>query len=216
MRIEVNRLHHPVTALGPGVRAGIWVQGCSIGCKGCLSRDTWEPREEAAMDVAAVVDWVASLDPGSLDGLTISGGEPFDQPRALEALLDALGEWRSRQRRPIDLLCYSGYSLPRLRRREPAALSGLDAVIAGPYVEARPTDLIWRGSANQELVPLSALGRERYGPYMDERPQRPPLQFAVEADAIRCIGIPRPRDMARLEGRLAAAGVELGWSSWRP
>jgi anaerobic ribonucleoside-triphosphate reductase activating protein len=216
VKIEVNRLHHPVTALGPGVRAGIWVQGCSIGCSGCLSHDTWERREETAIEVAAVVEWVESLDPDKLDGLTISGGEPFDQPDALRVLLGALGQWRARQWRQVDLLCYSGYSLSRLRRRAPAALTELDAVITGPYVQGRPTDLVWRGSENQRLVALSPLGRERYGPYIDERPEKPPLQFAVEEDAIRCIGIPRPEDMRRLEGKLAAAGVGLGWSSWRP
>ena len=39
--LSVNRLHHPVTALGSGSRVGIWTQGCAIRCRGCASLDTW-------------------------------------------------------------------------------------------------------------------------------------------------------------------------------
>ena len=44
MALVVNRVHFPVTALGPGRRLGVWVQGCSIGCAGCLAHDTWARR----------------------------------------------------------------------------------------------------------------------------------------------------------------------------
>ena len=212
MRIQVNRLHHPVTALGPGVRAGIWLQGCSIGCRGCLSQDTWPQRPEAETEVAAVLEWVASLDPAP-DGITISGGEPFDQPGALCELLAGLRAWRDGLGREVDLLCYSGYSLSRLRRCDEGALEHVDAAIVGPFVRERPTELIWRGSANQELVPLTPLGRSRYGPYLRLRSGRPQLQVAVAADSVRCIGIPRVDDMQRVERRLAQAGIDLGWAS---
>ena len=42
-QIGLNRVHFPVTALGPGRRVGIWLQGCSIRCPGCMSLDTWAP-----------------------------------------------------------------------------------------------------------------------------------------------------------------------------
>ena len=41
MKIAINKAHFPVTVLGPGRRIGIWLQGCSIHCKGCVSQDTW-------------------------------------------------------------------------------------------------------------------------------------------------------------------------------
>ncbi|WP_461325238.1 4Fe-4S cluster-binding domain-containing protein [Bradyrhizobium diazoefficiens] len=41
IRISVSRIHFPVTTLGPGRRLGIWFQGCSIRCPGCISMDTW-------------------------------------------------------------------------------------------------------------------------------------------------------------------------------
>ncbi len=216
MRIEVNRLHHPVTALGPGARAGIWVQGCSIGCRGCLSRDTWQPRHEARTEVEAVLEWVAGLPAAEVEGVTISGGEPFDQPEALLELLSGLEVWRAERAGEVDVLCYSGYPLRRLELRHAPALELIDAVVTGPYREDLPTDLIWRGSANQELVPLTALGRARYAEFVESRPAAPPIQISVEPRAIRLIGIPRRGDMAGLETALSGVGVELGETSWTP
>lgn len=216
MKIGVNRLHHPLTALGPGTRAGIWVQGCSIGCRGCLSRDTWEPRRELLVDVSAVTTWVAGLPLTHVDGVTISGGEPFDQPEALVALLEGLATWRASREKELDILCYSGYGLRRLKRAHQRELALLDAVITGPYRKDRPTDLIWRGSANQELVPLTDLGYARYAEFIDVRPTQPQIQVSVGPQAIRLVGIPREGDMADLEVALAKAGIELGASSWTP
>ena len=68
----------------------MWFQGCSIRCRGCVSRDTWEFRGDAWVEVDRLVAWIHSLDRDRLDGVTVSGGEPFDQPDALAALLDGI------------------------------------------------------------------------------------------------------------------------------
>src|SRR5919197_588417 len=91
------KAHYPVTTLGPGTRAGLWTQGCTIGCVGCLSRDTWHPDPRTAVPVGTVLGWLASL-PGPVDGVTISGGEPFQQPDALAALLHGIREWHDAAR----------------------------------------------------------------------------------------------------------------------
>jgi len=55
--LELNKAHWPVTVLGPGRRIGLWVQGCTIHCKGCVSQDTW-PRDPAkAIAVTDLVAW---------------------------------------------------------------------------------------------------------------------------------------------------------------
>jgi organic radical activating enzyme len=76
--LRVSRIHVPVTALGPGRRVGIWVQGCSIGCAGCMSQDTWDPAGGEPVPVSRILSWLAGL-PGTVTGLTVSGGEPFQQ-----------------------------------------------------------------------------------------------------------------------------------------
>lgn len=75
----------PIDRTGYGTRVEVWTQTCSIGCAGCISRDTREP---AAADQFVVVrqllEWIISH--GSVDGLTMSGGESFEQPGAVTAV----------------------------------------------------------------------------------------------------------------------------------
>jgi anaerobic ribonucleoside-triphosphate reductase activating protein len=209
------KAHYPVTTLGPGRRAGIWTQGCTIGCPGCLSRDTWAADPSTALPVATVLGWLRSL--GPLDGVTISGGEPFQQPSALRELLLGVREWAPSG---VDVLIYSGYAASRLRRSFGGLLELCDAVVAGPYIERlNPTDggLRWRGSANQRIIPLSDLGRKRYrDAERGDASYTPHMQVSVEDDRIFYIGIPRRGDMERLTERLSLSGVHAGEVSWRP
>jgi len=90
MRVAVSRLHFPVTTLGPGRRLGVWLQGCSIRCPGCISVDTWD--EGSGMIDAEELLRAVDLHAREADGLTVSGGEPFEQPAALASLLT---RWRA-------------------------------------------------------------------------------------------------------------------------
>jgi len=213
--IAVSRLHYPVTALGYGIRAGIWVQGCTIACNGCVSKDTWVAGPEHIMEIDEIRNWLdQTLEPG-IDGITISGGEPFEQPLPLLELVEMINEWRASSKTPIDILCYSGMTSKRLVRDHSQILeSGIDAIIAEPFIQTQPTDLIWRGSANQKLMTLSKLGRDRYDPYQELAPTRPPMQVSVDQGSIWCIGIPRRGDMEQLKSRLASSGVLIHGESW--
>src|ERR1044072_5271418 len=189
--LRVGRIHSPVTALGPGRRVGIWVQGCAIRCAGCVSLDTWDPGAGRSVSLDALAQIVDEAVLDGCAGVTLSGGEPFDQAPAVRALIPALREAGRIHRVRLAVLGYSGYAIRRRRRVHPLTLALLDGVVAGPFVDARPTDLALRGSANQELVVLSELGRERYGDLVDARPRKPPFQVAVSGRAITMIGIPR-------------------------
>ena len=223
--MRINKAHFPVTTLGYGRRLGLWVQGCSIGCKGCVSRDTWDADGGWEVDAAQVIAWCEGRRGGpracvnGIDGITISGGEPFEQPEALTELLEALDSWRQRCASPFDILCYSGLPLRRLKRRHAYILGLLDALIPEPYVDRRDAAAsprsLWRGSSNQPLVPLTALGRERYGDDSAATENAPRIQVSIEHGALWFIGIPRPGDMERLEDRARARGVVMEDVSWR-
>ena len=215
MIIELSRMHHPVTVLGYGSRVGIWVQGCSIRCPDCLSRDTWDRDIDSAVEIDQLVSWIATLDPESIDGVTISGGEPFDQPEALYVLVQQLHDLRGRRSRVTDLLCYSGYSLGRLRREFGEIVDQLDVVISEPYIAARGGHLPLRGSANQRITPLTALGRQRYREQLGTDASRNRFQIEADGEAIWYIGIPGPGDMLRLEELMQAQGVYQRQASWR-
>lgn len=213
-KLALNKIHWPVTALGPGRRIGIWLQGCSVKCPGCMSLDTWDTPEETWTTVAEVLGAIE----GPLahaDGVTISGGEPFDQPEALLALAKALREAGRSRGVPLDLLCYSGRALPLLRRRHGEILAQLDVVISDPFAQRVPTRRIWRGSGNQRLTPLTELGHERYDAYLDADEGSPHVQLHVDDDAIWMIGIPGSPALERVERQLAERGIAIGEASWR-
>lgn len=218
MRIMLSRLHHPVTALGPGRRAGIWMQGCSFGCPGCVSRDTWDADGGTGHRVDEVVAWIGGLceEPGGLDGITITGGEPSEQPDALCALVTGVGSLRASGTFDGDILCYTGCERDELLVRCPWAPGAIDAVITGRYRADLPTDLVWRGSANQHLLALTARGRHVYAEHFDRCSTVPQMQVAVTEGKVWMVGIPRRGDLKRLESALRSDGVILEEVSWRP
>ncbi|CAK0766874.1 anaerobic ribonucleoside-triphosphate reductase activating protein [Gammaproteobacteria bacterium] len=216
MKLRLNKAHYPVTTLGPGRRIGLWTQGCRQRCRGCVSQDTWAEDADRLIDISVLLDWCRTVSGDALDGVTISGGEPFDQPEALAELLDGLHAWRIERDNPFDILCYSGLSLARLERDHAELLARLDVLIPEPFQEHRPRGGIWRGSDNQPLIPLSPLVQTRYAPYLTgtaEIGKR--FQIAVDNEAIWCIGIPERGDMVALEAVCAERGLCLGMVSWR-
>jgi anaerobic ribonucleoside-triphosphate reductase activating protein len=206
--LNLARIHYPVTVLGPGRRIGVWFQGCTIGCSGCMSRDTWDPDAGDSIDTSRLCQLILDAAAAErLDGVTLSGGEPFQQPVALRELLVAL-----RDRWPaVDVLAYSGYPLARLQREHPGILRLLDAVIAEPFMRGRATDLPWRGSANQSLTLLSpaAVGR-----YEDATASPRRLQVGADDESLWVVGIPRRGDLERMRRTLADKGLTLEGVSW--
>lgn len=206
-----------MNVLGPGRRIGIWVQGCSIHCSNCVSQDTWEKDDKRSMRIADILAWCRNAATQGLDGITISGGEPFDQPQGLRFLLAGLHAWRLSSGNDFDILCYSGYQLRALETRHGAILKMLDAIIPGPYIEDAPPTAIWCGSANQNVVALNERGRQKYAPYLDLDPGEcgKRMQMAVEGHLVWMIGIPARGDMERLEAICRSRGLSLDQVSWR-
>lgn len=214
--IRISTVHAPVRVLGHGERVGIWVQGCSIGCRGCIAVDTWNPDPRFDRRVDDVLGWVRSLDAGALDGVTISGGEPFEQPEALRALLEGLHAWRDTERarsgRELDLLCYSGMPEARLRAEHADILALLDVVVPEPFVRERAAPVPLRGSDNQRIVPLTPLGVERYTGaerLAELAAQRGRLQYREGPGETRLFGIPLGDDIPEIVRELGRAGIRL-------
>lgn len=216
MSLLLNKAHFPVEVLGHGRRVGLWLQGCTIRCFGCISRDTWVADPSMSVDVAEVLAWLAALPEDQVDGITISGGEPFDQPEALTELLSGISAWRREIEKDIDVLCYSGRGLDELERDFAGQLALLDAVVPEPFVHDRPTRLPLRGSDNQQVVALTDLGRIRYeGAGLSALAgQRGQMQVEVDGESIWFIGIPDHGAMTLVRERAAAAGIQIRRPSW--
>lgn len=141
-------------ANGPGVRAVIWVQGCTVGCDGCYSIGTHPHRRVNLIEPERLANWISSLE--GIEGVTFSGGEPFEQA---EAVLSVIRLAKSLNP-DLTIFLFSGFEYGVLQSSgNPAVKSILemaDMLSTGPFVAERfNPELLWRGSENQELVYLS-------------------------------------------------------------
>lgn len=215
--LRLTRAHFPVTALGPGVRLGIWVQGCPLACPGCIAKDTWDSGAGVPVGVDALLDDVRRAIGEGADGITVSGGEPMAQAKPLTALLRGVRELSTAAAAQFDVLLYTGYELAELDASQQEAAALADVVITGRYVVAAPTRLIWRGSANQEMRLLTPLGRARYASYVDHEPPAPPIQVETSPDGCAWwVGVPNnPHTSRAVEASLEALGYQVASVSWR-
>lgn len=138
-------------ANGPGVRFVIWFQGCSLGCPGCFNPETHRTEPNRVSSEQRILELIEA-DRHEIEGVTFTGGEPFDQPLALAALVRGL-----RERTQLSLLAFSGYTIEEIRRHPQGneILDRLDVLIDGRYAKARRTTGGLRGSSNQRIQLLS-------------------------------------------------------------
>ena len=142
---------------GPGLRFAVFVQGCSHGCPGCHNPESQPCGGGTVRDID---DLVAEIAANKLaQGVTISGGEPFEQAAACAELARRCRELG------LNVWTYSGYTYEQLSAGapDPAArdlLDQTDVLVDGPFVQARHSfDLKWRGSFNQRLIDVPATRR---------------------------------------------------------
>ena len=155
--VRVAGYVHNSLVEGPGRRTTVLLSGCTLACPGCWVPDLHAPEGGTLVPVARLADVL--LDPAhERDGVSILGGEPFQQPEGLLALVRAL---RARGCRHI--LAYSGYTYEGLRRmaeQQPAigaVLDEIEVLVDGPYVAALAGRAgPWTGSGNQRVIDLAA------------------------------------------------------------
>ncbi|WP_437966006.1 4Fe-4S single cluster domain-containing protein [Sorangium sp. So ce260] len=172
----------PSFANGPGARAVLWVQGCSIRCPGCHNPHTWSSGPVRVCDVESVVRWYKSTP--NLRGVTLSGGEPFSQARALAAVCRIL------RSDGADVVAFSGYTREHLEAgmlpHGELLLREVDLLIDGPYMSEQATRLTLRGSSNQRLHFLT----DRIAP--DDLDGIPSVEWIGKGDRARMTGFAIP------------------------
>lgn len=139
---------------GPGCRFVIWVQGCSIHCKGCWNREMWSFEKNTEYSVAELVEMIVAE---NVEGVTILGGEPLDQ------LSEVYNLCHKCQQLGLSTMVFTGYELPEIDNTNKSIIKSVsDILIVGRYDESlRTTDNQWIGSTNQQILFLT----KRYADY---------------------------------------------------
>jgi len=192
-----------VDTLGPGRRAVIWVQGCSLGCRGCIVPESWDPAARGSdVDPRALARSLLEAAPDT--HLTVSGGEPTDQAAAVAELLaeaHLLGRttW-----------VYTGRTLEELvadARPEVLDLLGhTDVLVDGRFEIQQAGAYVYRGSGNQRIIRLTDAIDE------DAAHSGTPGKVEFELDAngeLVLMGIPVPGFVKQLEKSMRAKGLTV-------
>lgn len=130
---------------GPGCRFVIWVQGCSIRCKGCWNSEMWSFEKKSEISVQELLGKIADE---QVEGITILGGEPLDQ---LEDVYTLCAEC---QKRGLSTMVFTGYELSEIDNSEKSKIKSVaDILIVGRYDENKRTLYKqWIGSTNQHVL----------------------------------------------------------------
>jgi anaerobic ribonucleoside-triphosphate reductase activating protein len=158
MDVRINKIIPRSFVDGPGQRAVVFFQGCSLHCPGCQNRSLWPADGGRSVDAGDLAQTLALLS-GVGRAVTITGGEPFQQPAALLALVSEL-----RNSEITNIIVYTGYRWDELRDPSnpafsliEAILTQIDVLVDGRFVRALDDDLIaWRGSRNQRPIDVPA------------------------------------------------------------
>lgn len=179
--MQIDRILFPVTTLGPGKRIGIWTIGCPHHCYNCSNPELWEKDETKDFPLSKLADLIENK-VKYVDGITITGGEPFYQADELYSLVSMLKKFAY-----TDVLVYSGYNYEFLESKFPHILKHIDVLVDGRYEDKLNNNLGQKGSTNQKCIVLNNKIQSKYNDFNVKIRQR---QNFVSNGKIISVGIP--------------------------
>lgn len=145
-------------ANGPGVRTTIFLTGCTLNCKNCFNKEYQDFKFGSTFDEKAFEEIIDCLSDENIRGLSVLGGEPFDN---LAGLRDFIQKVRARTDK--DIWIYSGYTFEELLEKDGAmdVLKNIDVLVDGRFVEElKDLKLKFRGSSNQRIIDMKKTLKE--------------------------------------------------------
>ena len=138
---------------GPGIRYVVFAQGCPHHCPGCHNPKTHSFYGGRVMEIEDILEEIKGNP--LLDGITLSGGEPFEQAAAFSKLVQRVKKIN------LDVIVYTRYTYEkilravRIRPDWGSLLEATDILIDGPFIEEQKSYMLkFRGSANQRIIDM--------------------------------------------------------------
>lgn len=183
----IDRVLFPIESLGPGKRLVIWTVGCSKQCDQCSNKELWQKDPARNISVLDLVTGIEqALQGQSIEGITLTGGDPLEQHEELTALLPYL------VRMTEDILIYTGYTLHELETIIPEEewtqiRSNIAVLIDGRYEDEKNDGIsALKGSNNQKIHYFKQQVREKYAEYLHHGRQ---IQNIYYGSRILSVGI---------------------------
>ena len=127
-----------------------WTQGCNLACKGCWNTQYWSSRGGEEIFVSQILTELREIK--DIEGITLLGGEPFQQ---LDASLELI---KGCKEMGLSVFLYTGYEPSEFNEKMQTCFDLSDIAVTGRFVqELRETTLRWRGSSNQQVHFISDL-----------------------------------------------------------
>ena len=130
---------------GDGIRFAIFMQGCQRNCAGCHNPETHDLNGGRLIDTTEIISAIKKNP--LLNGITLTGGEPFLQVEAADELA------RAAKNLGLNVWCYTGFTFEKLPPDAEPLLKNIDVLIDGEFIESlRDLELRFRGSSNQRII----------------------------------------------------------------
>ena len=141
---------------GPGMRFTLWTQGCTKGCKGCFNPETWGLDYESRNSRYDPVEFARYvIENYKVDGITLTGGDPLEQPEALLSFLQELHrDDIALEKYPKGIICFTGYLMEEIEQMPlvQECLEYIDLLIEGRFIEELKYSNGLAGSTNQRFI----------------------------------------------------------------
>tara|TARA_R110002126_G_scaffold277560_1_gene423478 strand:+ start:37228 stop:37845 length:618 start_codon:yes stop_codon:yes gene_type:complete len=201
MNWQLNNIKYPVYNLGEGKRIGIWIQGCTLGCKGCINKTLWSNSGGKTLQVLDIYNLIIDLSDG-YHGITISGGEPFEQYEQLITFLHLI-----KKNTTLDVFCFTGYDLNELDNLYPDQLfyQYIDTLMTGRYEENKHSNDNKRGSNNQKLYRF--INDKPVETDIEENDKSWGLYVGLDGQ-IQMTGIPKKGEIEQIEKDLEKVNIK--------
>lgn len=151
MHLQVAGFLEHSTVNGEGFRSVLFVSGCQHACLGCHNEAMQNKFYGESLSIEEIYKRILKNKP-IIDGVTFSGGEPFDQADALAKLASLL------KAEGLNIWCYSGYTYETLIQNAHyiPLLKLVDVLVDSPFIAAlADSNLKYKGSSNQHIYRLA-------------------------------------------------------------
>lgn len=135
-------------ANGSGIRVSIFFSGCNFHCKNCFNSELWDFNYGIPFTEETISKIIELLKPGYIKGLSILGGEPFQNYDAVIKLVKRVKEIYPNK----DVWIWTGYKFDGIPKECKDILDLADVIVDGRYEEdKRDLSIAFRGSTNQRI-----------------------------------------------------------------